>query len=131
VVVARAENFLTFSRPKRTKARRRLDASDHRADLPGITKNLGAEGEDGRAGDRQFTGVKFYISTLNVIMQEADHRRGNPLLAKGYSVNFIMAFLDPGPKENQLLTAVFNLFIAKPNPAGSKTTERSEKAEPN
>lgn len=108
----------------------------------GITKNLGAE--DMKMGERRdlsnSAGVKFYISTLNMM------KAGKPVIvagihafpyAKSYSINFMMtAFLDPkATKENELLTAVFNSFhlLGEPiNPgAGSDPAERStEKAEP-
>jgi hypothetical protein len=108
----------------------------------GITKNLGSE--EMKMGERRnlsnSAGVKFYISTLNVM------KAGKPIIvagihafpfAKSYSVNFMMtAFLDPGAKkENELLTAVFNSFHLLGEPespnAGSNPAERSpEKSEP-
>ncbi len=82
-----------------------------------ISRNIGAE--EMKLGEQQnlsnSTGVKFYISTLNVM------KAGKPIIVAGihaypfskdYSINFIMtAFLDREAKnKNDILTAVFNSF---------------------
>jgi len=132
VVVARGGN--TFSRaafeanPKRSELVDNLMRQSIEQIYRAITKNLGAA--EMKLGERQdlsnSTGVKFYVSTLNIM------KAGKPIIvagihafpfAKSYSVNFMMtAFLERGAKkENALLRAVFNSFHLFGEPAKPRT----------